>query len=895
MFAGQNQKSMNGKAVLILLTVLFRAMGLSAQLPSLPGGMPGGELPAIQVHLIGKVTDSTGKALKGASVILLQMQPDSLSVSPKDILLQGRITKANGEFNFGGLTVKGPIKIKISMAGYKSMTQEVPLMPGGAPAGGLPGAPGGMPPGSPDPGNMPAGGMSVEKDLGNIRLARDIAQLQEVTVTASRPTLKMDIDKKVYNVEKDIVSAGGTALDVMRNVPSVQVDIDGNVTMRNSTPTLYIDGRPTTLSLDQIPSATIESIEVITNPSAKYDASGGTTGILNIVLKKNRKTGYSGNMRAGMDKYGAIDGGGDFNIRQGKVNLSAAVMIHQMRSVTRGATDRLNLTDSPETRVNQSNYQKDHGGFAFGRLGMDYFISNRNILSVSGVRVHGNMSPYQDIDIMTDSLYPTGTVSAFSHRYSTTRRIFNGTGLQLGFKHQFPHQGEEWTVDGDYFSGKNTNNSDYTTEYFTNGPGSSVGGQQLQNIVSAGSNRFITLQTDYVKPFTTITKLEAGLRVNLQHIANLSNNYVYDDSSKLFQLIPAASSDYKNDNNVYAAYASFTSAIGKFGYQVGLRAESSDYSGDLLTTSTHFSNRYPVSLFPSVFLSQKLGDRQDIQFSFTRRINRPIFFQLIPFTDYSDSLNITRGNPALVPEFTYSFELGYTRRFAGNNTLMASAYYKQTSNLISRYLDTALNALTGKKDLINTYINARSSYTAGIELTSQNTVARWWDITTNINGYQSKINTDNVGSNSQDALWSFFGKINSNFKLPAKFRFQLSGTFQSKTNLPVNVNNTLGGPPNMQSQSSSQGYIRPSWGVDLALSRSFLRNDAATASISLSDLFRTRTANQHSQSAYFVQDYDRLRDPQMIRINVSYRFGKMDFSLFKRKNVDENMSNATQQ
>ena len=852
-------------------------------------------MPALNAHVFGKITDSVGKPVSGASVLLLQSRRDSLHAKSKDILLRGSATKAGGEFNFEDIAVKGPLKLKISATGYKSIELEVSLFskPSGEGPPTMPGKPGGNGSGGAPGGSMPSEEFTVEKDLGNIRLSADITQLQEVTVTASKPTLKMDIDKKVYNVEKDIVSAGGTALDVMKNVPSVQVDIDGNVTMRNSTPTLYIDGRPTTLTLDQIPSSTIESVEVITNPSAKYDASGGTAGILNIVLKKNHKTGYNGNLRAGVDKYGGIDGGGDFNIREGKINVSANVMMHQMRSVTRGSTDRLNLTDTPETQVNQSNYQKDHGAFVFGRLGLDYFITNRNTLSLSGVRVHGQMSPVQDLGITTDSLYNAGTVSNYSRRYSTTDRVFNGMGLQLGFRHQFPTQGEEWTADANYFSGRNTNNSQYTTDYYSSGAGSTVTGDLLQRALGEGSNKFLTIQTDYVKPLSATTKLEAGLRANQQHTTNLNNNYTYADSSKEYTLLPAASTNYKNDNNVYAAYVSLTSGIKDFGYKIGVRAESSDYSGDLLSTSTHFSNRYPVSLFPSIFLSQKFKNRQELQFSYTRRVNRPNFFQLIPYTDYSDSLNITRGNPALVPEFTSSFELSYTRQFSGNNTFMASAYYKRTTNLITRYLDTAINALSGKQDLINTYVNATSSYTAGAELTTQNTLTRWWDLSTNFNVYQSKINTGNVSSISQDALWSWFGKLNSNFKLPAKFKMQLTGTYQSKTNLPVNTNTNMGGPPNMQSQSSSQGYIRPSWGIDLALSRSFLHNDAATASISVNDIFRTRISDQHSESAYFIQDYSRLRDPQMVRLNLTYRFGKMDFSLFKRKGSEDNMQNSS--
>ena len=873
---------------LILSSLTFPAL---AQLPP-QGSKPGQASPGMG-HVYGKITDSTGKAISGASVLVLQSHSDTLTKKRKELLVKGTSTSANGEFSLEDLPVAGRLTLRISATGYKTFDQSLSFLTGAPAAAATPGQ--STAPAGPPSGTMPgaAGTPSFDKDLGNIRLNTDISQLQAVTVTASKPTLRMDIDKKTYNVEKDLVSAGGTALDVMKNVPSVQVDIDGNVTMRNSTPTLYIDGRPTTLTLDQIPAATIESVEVITNPSAKYDASGGTAGILNIVLKKNHKAGYNGNLRAGVDKYGGIDGGGDFNVREGKINLSANVMVHQMRDRTTGSTDRLNLTDTPETRIDQSNQQRDHGAFVFGRLGLDYFITNRTTFSLAGIRVHGQMSPTQTLGIITDSLYSAGTVSNYSQRYSITNREFNASGVQLGFKHLFPKEGEEWTADLNHFSGKNTNNSFYTTDYYSGSAGSAITGNLLQQALGEGSNKFLTIQTDYVKPFNAKTKLETGLRASLQNTTNLSNNYTYTDSTKEYALVPAASTNYKNTNNVYAAYVSFTSGFGNFGYQLGLRAESSDYTGDLISTSTHFSSTYPISFFPSVFLSQKLNNRQEVQFSYTRRINRPNFFQLIPYTDYSDSLNITRGNPALVPEFTNSFEVSYTKQFTGNNTILASVYYKQTTDLITRYLDTAINAVSGKEDLINTYINASSSYTMGAELTSQNTLTRWWDISSNFNLYNSKINTDNISSSaSQAALWSWFGKFNSNFKLPAKFKVQLTATYQSTTNLPVSTNNNMGGPPNMQSQSSSQGYILSSWGADLAVSRSFLRNDAATATLSMNDIFRTRRSDQHSESAYFIQDYDRLRDPQMIRFNLTYRFGKVDASLFRRKTKDDSMQNA---
>jgi outer membrane receptor protein involved in Fe transport len=683
------------------------------------------------------------------------------------------------------------------------------------------------------------------------------------------------------------VSAGGTALDVMKNVPSVQVDIDGNVSLRNSPPQIYIEGRPTTLSLDQIPADAIESVEVITSPSAKYDASGGNAGILNIILKKNRKSGYNGNLRAGVDKRGGLNGGGDFNLRQDKFNFTASVMGNQMRGRSSGTTDRLNFLANPQTSVFQTNNSRNNGGFLFSKLGVDYFMINRTTISLSGIKVHGEFSPSEIININTDSLYSTGTVSSYSTRNSTGSRTFNANGVQFGIKQLFPKEGEELTADLNYFSGKNSGSNLYHTDIYNNA-GAAKTGIEEQKIISDGMNRFLTVQTDYVNTIKKI-KLETGARMQLRKTGNNNNNYFLNASSGEFDLITSAASNYRNTDNVYAGYVSVSSSIKDFGYKLGLRAESSEYQGELLNTGEKFNNSYPVSLFPSLFLSQKLSNKQEMQFSYTRRINRPNFFQMIPFIDYTDKLNITKGNPGLVPEFTNSVELAYSKTFNGNNNILASVYYKHTDNLITRYQDKLLNPVTGTEDLINTFINANSSYNYGAELTSINSLTKWWDITTNLNIYNSKINTDNVKGQSQDAIWSWFGKFNSNFKLPSKFTVQLSAAYQSKTNLPSTSGQQQGGPggggPFGQAQSSSQGYIKPNYGVDIAVKKSFLKNDAASVTLSVNDIFRTRKFDQYSYSEYFVQNYNRLRDPQMFRLNFTYRFGKMDMSLFKRKNM----------
>lgn len=846
--------------IIWLLAMLTFSVSVHAQPPT--GVAPAGFKPINAGHLYGKIVDNEGKPVPYTSVIVFQNRMDTTSGTKKEVMLKGAITENNGDFSIEELPVMGQLILKISATGFKPYSQTVSFITK-----------------KPTPGTMP----SFDKDLGNIKLTSDISQLKGVTVTASKPLMKVDMDKKVFNVEQNISSAGGTAQDVMKNVPSVNIDIDGNMTMRNAAPQLYIDGRPTTLSLDQIPADAIESVEVMTTPSAKYDASGGGAGIVNIVLKKNRKTGYNGNLRAGVDKYGAVNGGADINVRQGKFNVTASAMGNQMKDRTTGETDRYDISEDPTLHTLQTNTSKTNGGFLFGRLGLDYFMNNRTTLSVSGIKVHGTFKPNSTLDINTDSLFSGGMVTAFSRRTTEGSRTFNGNGLVLGMKHLFPKEGEELTVDANYFGGTNDNHSLYNTNYY-NIKGGAVTSKEIEKIDGSGKMRRITAQTDYVKPLGAKGKLETGIRANFNHTENNNYNYVLNQSTGEYDLTSNVSSNYKNNESVYAAYASFSSSIKNFSYKLGLRIESSEYNGELLQTGEKFSNTYSASLFPTIFMSQKLNKSQEIQVSVTRRINRPNFFQLIPFADSTDKLNITKGNPDLVPEFTNSVELSYLKTFTGNHTLLASAYYKYTDNTITSYIDQQTDDVTGNTALINTYINANSSYTTGAELTVQNYLTKWWNVSTNINVYNSKVNTGTAAVSNQEALWSVFGKLNSNFTLPAAVDLQLTATYQSKTNLPVNTNKGFGdGPPQMQAQSSSQGYIRSFYGIDLALKKSFLKSKALNVTLSVSDIFRSRITDQYSYSAYFTQNYTRLRNPQMFKLNFAYRFGKIDASIFKRK------------
>jgi ferric enterobactin receptor len=838
-----------------------------------PGGKAGAPPPSIG-RAYGKVTDSTGLPVGQASALVLKSTVDPVTKKKKLTLLKGMDTKANGEFDFEDLPIASSLVLKLSATGYKS--QDLPFMIIPASAAGSPGAQNNASP----YGNLP----SFDKDLGAIKLASDVKELGTVTVTASPPPMKLELDKKVFNVERNIVSAGGTAMDVMRNVPSVNVDIDGNVTLRGATPTIFVDGRPTTLSLDQIPADAIESVEVMTNPSAKYDASGGGAGILNIILKKNRKKGYNGTITAGVDSHGAPNALAGFNIRQGKVNVSANGMLNRMNGKTIGNTNRYTYLTGDTTQLQQQDLSRNKGGFLFGQIGLDYFVTNRTTFSASYIKVHGSFKPTDVSQIQIDSLNSVVKQTAYSLRNSNSNRVFDVNGAQVGMKHLFAKEGEQWTADGSYFGVAAHTSALYTTNYYMGLPGTPITATTLEQTLGTADPAFYTVQTDYTNPLGKKSKLEAGLRASIQKLSNDNNTYSLDENGQA-TLDPLGTSNYKSTNRVYAAYVNFTSGFGNFGYSLGLRGESSSYSGSLLNTGQNYSNSYPVSLFPSVFLSQKFKHDQELQLSATRKINRPSFFQLIPYTDYSDTLNITRGNPALVPEFTESFELSYIKTFPHSNTLLISGYYKYTQNLITRYQDSGVNPI-GEPVLINTYENANNAYTVGAEITSTDNITRWWDISANLNAYNSHINTNNLNQPSQPALWSWFGKFNSNFKLPSSLTLQLTAIYQSKTNLPVNQNANQFGPPTSNTQSSSQGYIKPFYGIDIAVKKSFLKNNAASVTVSMTDIFRTRWSDQYSSSQFFAQEYDRLKDPQLVRVVFAYRFGKMDLNLFKRKDMN---------
>jgi outer membrane receptor protein involved in Fe transport len=506
--------------------------------------------------------------------------------------------------------------------------------------------------------------------------------------------------------------------------------------------------------------------------------------------------------------------------------------------------------------------------------------------------MRANMNPTSMSTIYTDST-SNGSFDNLQERGSDSHNQFRNQSSQASFKHNFPKAGHEWTVDATYNKGRNENNNTITSDYFDL-PGNTFNRTYVQQQFGSGNNENLIVQTDYSNPLTDKSKLELGARTSIRKV-NSGTDYYFVDGNGFKVPITAQNIIYNSRDQIYAAYATYSSKVKNFGYQLGLRAESSKYEGELVNKAETFDIDFPISLFPSVFLSQKINDNSDLQLNYSRRINRPGFWQLFPFVDISDSLNISHGNPALKPEFTNSFELSYSKTFKNRDNFIASIYFKNTNNLITRFLQPEYVDAYKDTMLVSSYVNANKSYVSGLELTGRNKITKFWDLTSNFNLFTAKINLDNQPD--PDQFVSYFIKINNSIKLPKNFSLQISGDYQSKIiSSPGGNGGGFGGGGGRGGyggggmfggggMSASQGFIRPNYGVDAAIRFDFLKEKRASLSLNVNDIFRTRKYDAHTESSFFTQDAQRRRDAQVLRLNFNWRFGKFDANLFKRKNT----------
>ncbi|UAY56345.1 TonB-dependent receptor domain-containing protein [Arachidicoccus terrestris] len=813
----------------------------------------------------GLVTEQeSGTPIASASIQVYQDVLDTSSHQVRQLLVGSMISKNDGTFELGNLPTPSKLKLIVAVVGHETYQKVFSLTTDGTP-----------------------------QDLGTIKMVTTSSKLKDVTVNAtSDQFFKMGVDRKIFSVAQSLVSTGQTAQEVMAQIPSVDVDLDGNVTLRGGSPQLFIDGKPTTLTLDQIPSDIIDKVELITNPSAKFDASSNGGSIINIVLKKDRKSGYHGGLTAGVDTRGALNFGGDFAFRQGKFNFFARGMHRGRDSKSENSTTRNFLTN--DTSIVQTGTSHNTGAFSFYNAGVDFLMDDRNTITLEGRYVKGTFD--QEQPQFVDSL-AGGDAYSYSRLTSTSGFHFKDMRGELSYKHLFNEDGDHnLTFDARYSNSDNGNYSDlntgiYNTPDFTDPRIPNI----LRTTFGDGKRKRYTLDADYVNPITENDKIEAGIRFDSRNSDN--SNYQYEDSTGTatgldgMKLNTRVSSLYSYDEKVLAAYGIWSSRLSeKLAYQLGLRAERYEYSGKNYTIDgksfTPFSVNYPLNLFPSAFLTYTITDRQDIQASYSRKTDRPSFWQLIPVYDYSDPYNIRVGNSNLKPEFTNLFELNYNIRYGTNSNFLMSAYMRQTMDMITRYqyIDSKIDP-SNDSTIVNSYINANTSYTYGLELTDKMTLFKMWDLTGNINLFNSIINTRSLsGENIRNQRWSWFAKLNNTFKLPAGFSVQVSGDYHAKTVLPNGDGNRRGGFGG-SNLGTAQGYISPYYRIDAAVKKDWKWGEGNSLSLtaSIGDIFGTSKHDSYSRTAITEEYSSRFRTPRIVRFTLSWRFGQIDKSLFKRK------------
>lgn len=816
-----------------LLTIItFISIAGKAQMPGM-GSMKGMKDPKLG-RVYGKILDNaTGLPVEYASVQVLWYSKDSL--------LGGSLVKPNGDFAVDGLPSFGQIRVKVQFIGYKNYIQKVYLSP-------------------PD---------KVDQDLGDIRLMLDDKTTREVEITAEKSTVTLGIDRRIYNVDKDLSAKGGTAVDVMKNVPGVTVDADGNAQLRNQSPTIFVDGRPTSLTLQQIPADQIERVEIITNPSVKFDASA-TGGILNIIMKRNTKPGYNGMLMSYIgtgDRYGGM---ANLNLKGGPWNVSLMYSYNQSINNNNGYTNRTQLNDTTKTVLgyfNQKNIARMLNRFNFGKIGIDYNINNRNTITFSEMIMGGefNTNDMQNYAVLGSNQ----TTYLSGDRINNQTAKFNHFTSQLLYRKTFPKVGKELTFDLNNNFTISNNSYLFSTFMPYDSLGNRTGENFYQkNIGSTDANQF-TFQADYVNPISETKKIELGVKSYYKYSDSKNNTSNAIVTAETFERDSAMSNHYKIDDIINAAYINYSAkTFFGIGYQAGLRFEQSYYSGKIADKNLAFSYSYPSnsndilkSLFPAIYFSKKLKKNQELQLNVSRKIQRPNFFQLMPFVMFADNQNRRIGNPQLKPEFRNISEINYNKIFS-KGSYLGSGYFRYEEQPITEIAYFSPNP--GESTvLINTTINGKNSFRYGIENTVKLTFFKNLDVTLNANAFYIYIKGLVVENQPEVTAegYAYNTKGTISYKFPKNITLQVNGNYESPRILLL-------------------GYSKPIYSMDVSLNCMIKTKWILNAT--LSDAFNTRVSGTHYETPYYVQDLSRRRETRYVRFTVSYLFGKMDASIFKR-------------
>ncbi len=698
-------------------------------------------------------------------------------------------------------------------------------------------------------------------DLGTISLRTDATLLNEVQVKGEKDPLTMSTEKRVFNVGKNLTSIGGTAESLLRNVPAITLDENGNPSLRNMATTIYINGKPTQLTLAQIPANQIESVEVISNPSARYDAST-SGGIVNLVLKKNRQPGYNGIASVSLGQNHRYDATANLDWREGRWNVTALYSLNATQNPLTGYVHRINRTATngvPTSYFDQNTGIDLNNHFQNGRLAIDYNANARNLFTVGGTVAAGayNSVSNQQYAYRDAAGNRTGSGS----RNIDPQNNFSNLGASLDWKHSFAHKKEELNFTTSLTRNRVSNAADWLTTSLDASGNSQPTYPERDRIDGRIIGNQYLAQLDYTRPVGDSAKWEFGLR---------SFTYARDQQYLFKQLGEAGDftllQDYSQNadirETVNAAYALYTSQLRSgINIQAGLRLEQSSLHGLSRFDGSTFGYNYPSktgqnifqSFFPSFSATKELSKTSELALSLSRKVGRPNFRHVFVGIQANDRQNITIGNPAVRPEFVNTAELTYTLT-KDKAQWFASLYYIYEDHTIKPFTQPSAD---DPSILVTTFLNVKADIQYGLDQSLKLDLGKNLTVLASANTRSFAIKSDSASTQ----LWVYNAKLNLSYKLPANLTAQLSGTRDSRG-------------------VSLQGYRRAVNAADFAL-RKGLWDNRGSLVFTVNDLFNSRRyVNVYEQPTVFQTSMSR-RDVRYYKFTLQVPLGKPD-ATFRR-------------
>ncbi len=686
--------------------------------------------------------------------------------------------------------------------------------------------------------------------LGDIFLKRKTLDLKEVEIEGTKSDVELAIDKKIYNIDKDITSSTGSAAEVLQNIPSVVVDMDGKVSLRGSENVrILVDGKPSSLTgisrsaiLEQIPASNIERIEVITNPSAKYDPES-MAGIINIVLKKQNQKGLNGMASVNYGTWNRYTGNVNLNYSKNKWNVFGSFDARLVESKRTSKSERTSLfTDSlPYLNSNSENIRS--GLSQVLRGGFDYSPDKKNSLSYSTTLRNSDPSNSSEIRYLT--------LNNFYEMESIRLRNNKVTGDDIGFdnnfnyKHAFKNNNHYLTIDLQQSFGEEADKSNSVNTFFDAfmNPISSIENKQI--IDSYNDRNVLVFQSDYVQPLATGAKFETGIKSTVRE-TNVGVKYQeFIADQNLYALDGSKSNDFQFKEQTHAGYMMYSNVLKGVKYQLGARVEATLTDAKLINTGENHKKDY-LDVFPSGFFSYEFLDKTTLQLSLSRRINRPSLEQLNPFSNYSDPLNYRTGNPFLDPEYSLAYEFTYLK-FWKKLSASSTLYYRTANDVIRRIRRVDTTGVT-----TTTFENLSNSDGFGIEGSANAQVNKVLRFNTSANFSRTIIDGGNLGPQYKSDSYSWSGRFGSNITPFNGFDIQLSMNYRSPFGTPT-------------------GKIKEMYFVDLSFRKEVLKGKG-NLSLRFSDPLNTQKFRIETNGSNFYQYDEFKRDSRAVYIGFSYKF-----------------------